>query len=353
MIVGDQLSLWQRLITWDLTVIHRVQHFMYNHPRLQQEVDKVISPNPFNDIALLNWVIFLGVMASNAFTKRWYSFLWCCSINLAVCALSRLFFQARRPFEIDSRLKPMTNRTRSNYGFPSIESHMAVVVNGFVAARFAEWWMSIPLFALTLVIGFTRVYSCARFVHQIALSYATGGIGLSLALKFSIMYPMKNLHWQVHFLYLFCCVFVLIAVASLTIESGSYLGGIPREEYIRVVGGILNTDPSDIHEHLSLQSSKTLERMTLSGASERAKQKKAQELYKRKDSFFHMQNTLAKKDREKKALVAQIRGDKLRQRRQMAKEAQDLGLTEYERWQQQLEYSDNDFTKALAGASLH
>ena len=42
---------------------------MYDHPRLKEEVDKVISSNPFNDVAILNWVVFLGVMLSNAFTN--------------------------------------------------------------------------------------------------------------------------------------------------------------------------------------------------------------------------------------------------------------------------------------------
>jgi len=72
-------------------------------------------------------------------------------------------------------LRPTSNKTRENYGFPSVEIHMAVVVNGFVAARFAEWWASVPLFCITIFMGFTRVYSCARFVHQVVLSFVTGG----------------------------------------------------------------------------------------------------------------------------------------------------------------------------------
>lgn len=101
-------------------------------------------------------------MALNAYTDRWYTFLWCTTLNIAFTMIARVLIQARRPFEIDKRLRPVTNKTRQSYGFPSVESHMAVVVNGFVAARFAEWWVSIPLFALTLFVGFTRVYSCAR-----------------------------------------------------------------------------------------------------------------------------------------------------------------------------------------------
>ena len=210
------LGPWEKLIAWDLTQIHKVQRFMYDPRndwlrievgRMEEgwevlriggnfkttdllfaftlsQVDKVVSSSPLNDINLLTWVTFFVVMALNAYTDRWYTFLWCTSLNIAVTMIARVLIQARRPFEIDKRLRPVTNKTRQSYGFPSVESHMAVVVNGFVAARFAEWWVSIPLFCLTLFVGFTRVYSCARFVHQIVLSYVTGLIGLTVFLQF-------------------------------------------------------------------------------------------------------------------------------------------------------------------------
>ena len=90
---------------------------------------------------MLTWFTFITVMALNAYTDRWYTFLWCCSVNVGITSALRVLIRARRPFEIDRTLRPRTNKTRQNFGFPSIESHMAVVVNGFVAVRFAEWWM--------------------------------------------------------------------------------------------------------------------------------------------------------------------------------------------------------------------
>lgn len=63
------LTQWQRYLQWDLVQIHKVQQFMYSHPRLKEEVDKVVSSSPWNDIALLNWVIFFGVV-SRARAKR-------------------------------------------------------------------------------------------------------------------------------------------------------------------------------------------------------------------------------------------------------------------------------------------
>jgi len=228
--------------------IHRIQEFMYAHPALKREVDKVISPNPFNDVVLLNWVIFLGVLITNAAgnsRQRWYSFLWCCSTNFALVAFLRAAFKARRPFEIDPRLRPVTNRNRTNYGFPSIETHMAVVVNGFVAVRFAEWWACLPLFALAVFIAFTRVYSCARFVHQIGLSFVTGTLGLAGAFAVG-QFLNYDPGWKAHWIYLILCAFVLVATVGLSMEEGGYMTSIGRDEYVRVIGGIMNTEPAQV-----------------------------------------------------------------------------------------------------------
>ena len=277
---------WESLIAWDLSVIHSVLRFMYNPKNswvrekvridipgdsgtttfytpsllcrrpspLPSQVDELISPNAYNDINIVTWLIFFVVMGLNAYTNRWYAFLWCSSLNLLASALLRVLFQARRPFEIDRRLRPLTNKTRQSYGFPSIESHMAVVVNGYVAARFAEWWVSIPLFFLTLFVGFTRVYSCARFVHQVLLSYGTGVIGLIIFFKVENRLEKVTVNWQLHYVYLAICTFFLLAFLSLAVEdNSSNIAGIPREEYIRVVGGILSTDTAQIHEHMHAQ----------------------------------------------------------------------------------------------------
>ncbi|GMH91060.1 hypothetical protein TrVE_jg5027 [Triparma verrucosa] len=332
------LGPWEKLIAWDLTQIHKVQRFMYD-PRndwLRIEVDKVVSPSPLNDINLLTWVTFFVVMALNAYTDRWYTFLWCTSLNIAVTMIARVLIQARRPFEIDKRLRPVTNKTRQSYGFPSVESHMAVVVNGFVAARFAEWWVSIPLFCLTLFVGFTRVYSCARFVHQIVLSYVTGLIGLTVFLQFEESARRFSLKWQLHWVYLVLCIFVLIALMGLAIEdNSSSFGGIPREEYIRVVGGILNTEPGVIHEHMHAQASKKLERTAVN--SDRQRQRYAEKLYARKDSFFYLQNAIAKKEMEKKQIKQQYQGYQARQRATTGRK-----MTEQERWQEELKSDPNN-----------
>eukprot|EP00518_Triparma_eleuthera_P014464 CAMPEP_0182471936 /NCGR_PEP_ID=MMETSP1319-20130603/21262_1 /TAXON_ID=172717 /ORGANISM="Bolidomonas pacifica, Strain RCC208" /LENGTH=325 /DNA_ID=CAMNT_0024672549 /DNA_START=92 /DNA_END=1069 /DNA_ORIENTATION=- len=322
--------MFEALIAWDLSVIHRLLRFMYDPKNawIREKVDEVISPSALNDINVVTWLTFIVVMACNAYTKRWFPFLWCCSINLALSAILRVMIQARRPFEIDRRLRPLTNKTRASYGFPSVESHMAVVVNGFVAARFVEWWISIPLFFLTLFVGFTRVYSCARFVHQVLLSYVTGTMGLVACLHFVPMIEKSRMDWRGQWVYVIICAFFLFAIFCLAVEdNSSNLAGIPREEYIRVVGGILNTDPALIHEHMHAQASKKLDRTTIS--SDRQRQRYSERLYARKDSFFYLQNSIAKKDMEKKQIKQQFHGFQARQRQQR-------NMTEEEKWKEEV-----------------
>ena len=86
-----------------------------------------------------------------------------------------------------------------------------------------------------------------------------------------------SLKWQLHWVYLVLCIFVLIALMGLAIEdNSSSFGGIPREEYIRVVGGILNTEPGAIHEHMHAQASKKLERTAVN--SDRQRQRYAEKV---------------------------------------------------------------------------
>ena len=133
-----------------------------------------------------------------------------------------------------------------------------------------------------MFIGFTRVYSCARFIHQVLLSYVTGIIGLALSLNLEEKVAFIKLTWQAHWIYLFFCIFVVVGVISLAVEDNStHFGSIPKSEYVRVVGGIFNTDPSEIHEHMHMQASKKLDNLTM--ISEKARQKYAERLYSRKD----------------------------------------------------------------------
>ena len=54
---------------------------------------------------------------------------------MLVAVTLRFMVGARRPFEYDQRMKPMSDRYMSSYGFPSIETYMSVIIYGQIALR--------------------------------------------------------------------------------------------------------------------------------------------------------------------------------------------------------------------------
>jgi len=82
-------------------------------------------------------------------------------------------------------------------------------------------------------------------------------IGLLVYVAFERRLSYLMLYWQVHLIYAGICVFILVAVCSMAMEdNSSHFASIPNSEYVRVVGGIFNTDPSEIHEQMHAQASK-------------------------------------------------------------------------------------------------
>ena len=313
-----------------------------SNARIKRTVDKFVSSNPLEDISILTWCSFFIIMFYYINMTTWFPFLWSCSLNLFVSSSLRSLIRSRRPFEVDPTLRPLTNRSRSCYAFPSLECHMAVVVYGFIAARFVEWYLSVPLFLVTLFIGFTRVYSCSRFVHQVLASYVTGALGLYLSFVFGRLFQSFDLHWRHHWYYFVACFFVLSTVLSLSVSDGnSSLGGIPRSEYVRVVGGILNTDPSRIAAHMATQTAARLDSME--GMSDKEKKREAERMHNRKDSFFHLQNSIVKKDGEKKEIKRAFYDKTMRERQ----EEQYRKLSDTQKWEQQLKVEEDDFTRAF------
>ncbi len=343
---------YEQLIEADLYYMHSLHRYMSQEKmsKVRHLLSRIISSNPLEDISLFNWVTFFVVMGLNAFTDRWFTFLFATSMNLAIAFIFRLIFQARRPFEIDHSLRPWTNKTRNNFGFPSLETHMAVVVNGFVAVRFAHWYVSIFLFLVSILIGFTRVYSNSRFIHQIVLSYVTGLAGLTATFRLAWRYQELKLHWQLQVIYGIFFGFAVVAMLGMLIEDNStHFLSIPDSEYIRVVGGILNTDPSKIQEHMAAQSQKTLDRMGLDGATDKARQRAVTQVHRRKDSFFHLHNSIARKATEKKQLQTRIRAE----RAALAREAARRNQTEQEKWRGSIQSGgENDFVRAFVGGGF-
>jgi hypothetical protein len=156
----------------------------------------------------------------------------------------RFVIKAKRPFEYDSRLKPLADRYEGAYGFPSLESYMAVVVYGFIVWRLRSGVLALLFLPLTAFIGATRVYACSRFVHQVVGSWVLGAVGLQLSLAWlqemsTSFEPPPGMHAVL----ITVLVLGFACYVSYHAEANeSYILRVPKSEYTRVLSEILNQD---------------------------------------------------------------------------------------------------------------
>lgn len=106
-----------------------------------------------------------------------FRFFWACWANLVGAGLIRFLLCAPRPFAYDHRLVPLTDREASSHGFPSLETHMAVVVAGWWAeylggndnnnggAQILAWLVAGVYIAL---VGFTRSLNAHQLSHLLS-----------------------------------------------------------------------------------------------------------------------------------------------------------------------------------------
>lgn len=213
-----------------------------------------ISNNPYRDVSLLTWCVAgLG----------WYEYgmkmLWVLLPNLVACGVLRAVFAAPRPFEYDRQLRPFADRHLACYGFPSIESHMAVVVFGYVAHRLGtssnphhrqpHGWNSwqVGTAVAAWFIGLTRVYAGSRFSHQVLLSWVTGALSLWLYVEMlETLVPdwgeggsLQDRHLRLALLAPW--VLALMAYVGLAIEdNSSNIWRVPNSEFTRVMTHIMD-----------------------------------------------------------------------------------------------------------------
>lgn len=148
--------------------------------------------------------------------------------------------EAKRPMDYDPKLRPKTEIHPYSFGFPSIESTMAVVVFLSISGHYQNWLVTLVCIALIALVGLSRVYSrsrCAqiagsayvvdntqitkprttmlnllnRFIHQVLGSYVVGFVGLKVAQHYCAVVhaSMSPRRWTPGHL---CCTLILAAL---------------------------------------------------------------------------------------------------------------------------------------------
>ena len=233
----------RRVIDADLAV---VWWFRRGGRRLGLPFRYVISQRPFRDISTITWAV--GALGVHFLGFR-YGLI--CLLNLGACLFLRSIVKAKRPIDYDPALKQLADRGRENYGFPSVETHLAVVVYGglflslnsiFLFAGFAVACVMISIVAVS------RVVAGSRFVHQVVGSLVTGAIGLAYGKRTLRSLPdwkkseelTKN---KVHFILLTVVGVTFIAYLAYCAEANtSHFLSVPNSEFVRVLRAVYGLD---------------------------------------------------------------------------------------------------------------
>ena len=91
----------------------------------------------------------------------------------------KYLFAHPRPFELDPAVKL---HDAEGYGLPSGHSQSAVVVWGIIAAGFRKTWLWVIAIALTVLIGFSRIYLGVHFPTDVLSGWAVGAVFLAACL---------------------------------------------------------------------------------------------------------------------------------------------------------------------------
>lgn len=211
-----------------------------------QLLKPIVSQRPWLDVSIAT-VGAVGV----GIAVHGFRFGLVCALNLGATLLVRALVRAKRPVDYDPQLKQWADRGRANYGWPSIETHMAVVVYGLL--------LPVPLAAVACcVVGFSRLVAASRFPHQIVASAMTGVVGLVAARRAAlVIVPAWRDEWhnvarnRPHVVVLALATLLLAAYLAHAAESNtSHFLSVPNAEFTRVLKSVYaSQSPSRLHSH--------------------------------------------------------------------------------------------------------
>lgn len=264
----------------------------------------IVNRHPWNDICSVIWLIsFVGLLEIGRLH------FWVVIINLGIAALLRKLIQAKRPVEYDLSLQPMTDRGALSFAFPSLESYMSVVILGHIAVHLPNYglllWIPFSL-GLTFIIGVSRLYARSRFPHQIVGSWFLGVIGLVGVMHLCERHQVHMWERLVHGSWVGFAIVCVVTNFAINMESNdSILAYTPRQEFIRVIGGIVNGSSEQNGEGTASEQNQTPRSAALAAARANA----AVDPYGnrnyssvKRDSFYFLQKTLERREDEKRGL---------------------------------------------------
>jgi hypothetical protein len=225
------------IVARDVEFLWSIQDYVYKTPWLDYRMSQIVSKQPWNDIGAMIWITSLV----GCFELGVRHF-WVVVTNLGASYLLNRMVRAKRPVEYDVRLQPTTDLHPDSFGFPSIESYMAVVVVGHIFKCTYSILFLLYGIPLVLVVGFSRIYSRSRLPHQIIASYMSGIVGLLFGIHYCERMGggFHNMPKHSHGVWVGVVVVIFLANLALNMENNdSRLMYVSRDDFIRVIRGIM------------------------------------------------------------------------------------------------------------------
>lgn len=285
------MASFQEMVDKDIELMYSINEYCNRTPWLKDSMSRIVSLHPWKDITAVVWIAFLiGMMEIGS------AHFWVVMVNLIVVMVVRRVVEAKRPFEFDRALQPLTDTNPESFGFPSLESYMSIVVFGHIFTM-TRYLLLLPLFVtLSALVGFSRIYSRSRFPHQIVGSWLLGIFGLLLGVVFVERTKLAKLPAFDHGA---CVAFVLLGAVchfAISVENNdSRLLGIKKGEFKKVIGDILHGSAEDANAKKDAGDLEPVE-MTNPPASQRALRNSMKKVQVKSDSFYYMQKSLEERE---------------------------------------------------------
>ncbi|OQR90643.1 hypothetical protein THRCLA_09247, partial [Thraustotheca clavata] len=215
---------------------------MQESPALAVIFHSLVSRYRTKDISLVLWFIFVFLTSEVGFP-----YVWSVVGNFFLVLLLQYIIQAKRPIDYNPNLLVFECTDPDTMGFPSIDSHMAVVVTAPIFFIDSASILTMMIFLIcVLLIGMTRVFVGVRFPSQILASWATGIAGVCTANMMHRYLQTCKLPSYYNRVSLAVVVLSVLFWIALWIErSECRVVGVPRAEFTRVIGGILQGDSTN------------------------------------------------------------------------------------------------------------
>ena len=127
------LRYWRAAIAWELNALWWLRRSPVGR-KIGLTLRHVVSTSPLRDVSVITWTFYvMGVYLSG------FHFAISCALNLGGVLILRVLIGAKRPCEYDNELRQYADKAYGNFPLPAVETHMAVVVFGQLAAESGQF----------------------------------------------------------------------------------------------------------------------------------------------------------------------------------------------------------------------